>query len=61
MKDAGVCHDIFSEQALNTIYELTEGVPRIINNICSATVQLILIRLIKGKYVLCVLTGLNVL
>jgi len=37
MKDAGVCHDIFSEQALNTIYELTEGIPRIINNICSAT------------------------
>lgn len=36
MKDAGVHRDIFTEQAINTIYELTDGIPRMINNICAS-------------------------
>ena len=35
MKDAGSCQNIFTKQALNNVYEIAEGIPRIINNICA--------------------------
>ncbi|MCK5538278.1 MAG: AAA family ATPase [Bacteroidales bacterium] len=32
LKDVGVYHDIFTDEALNLIYDLSDGIPRIINN-----------------------------
>jgi type II secretory pathway predicted ATPase ExeA len=32
-KDTGIHHDIFTEQAINFVYDLSDGIPRIINNI----------------------------
>ena len=31
-KDAGVHHEIFTEQAINLLYDLSDGIPRVINN-----------------------------